>query len=222
MGFKIERSSGGNFTPCPQGSFAGRCCMVVDLGWHLEEYMGKPKKHPSKKVRIGFETPTQKHVFDEKKGEEPFLVSKKWTNTDGSRGLFVPMLELWRGRKFTEEEWDKWEISKLIGAPALITIVHKPSTDGTKIYANLANIVKLPQGLECPPAIIKPILFSVDPKINPQGKSHPDFALLPEFVQQECMESLEWKDPKRLQSQTVPSSAPAGTQPPAEEEDVPF
>jgi hypothetical protein len=230
MGFGIEKSKGGgNYTPCPQGSYAGRCSMVVDLGWHLEEYMGKPKKYPTKKIRIGFETPTQLHTFIEEKGPEPFMVSKKWTNTDAPKGTFVPALNLWRGKNFTPEAWEKFQISDLLGAPALITIIHKPSAkDATKIYANLASIIALPKGMVCPPAIMKPILFSVDPAINPQGKNHPDFALLPEFVQDECLDCLEWnpdKDP-RLKRGTAPvSQAPAGAQqPPAPEEDenLPF
>src|SRR5262245_26763846 len=100
MGFNIRK--GGNFVICPPGTHIARCYMVVDLGDQNESYMGKKKATATPKIRIGFEFPELKHVFDEDRGLEPYTMSRKYTNSLGDKSALKPMLNAWRGRDLTE------------------------------------------------------------------------------------------------------------------------
>ncbi len=55
-------------------------------------------------------------------------------------------LENWRGKKFTEEELQGFDLEKLLGVNALITVVHSQGADG-KTYSNIAAVSKLMKGM---------------------------------------------------------------------------
>jgi len=215
MGFEIKR--GGNFTLCPAGSFVARCYMVVDMGMQPVVYMGK-KSNPRQKIRIGFEFPDQLHVFDEKKGEEPFTLSRSFTNSLNEKASLRPVLNSWRGRPLTDEDIaggvidaktkkpkPPFTFKTLLGVPAFITVIHETrKTDNSKI-AKISNIAKLPAkiggvDLVCPPAVLPPILYSVD-----EGPDSPTFKRLPTWIQEECRQCLEWNEAPEDEGQQVAS-----------------
>jgi hypothetical protein len=57
-----------------------------------------------------------------------------------------PTLEAWRGRKFTKEELDGFDLEKLIAAPCQIQIVHNISDEG-RIYGNMQAVVPSAKGM---------------------------------------------------------------------------
>ncbi len=198
MGFNLKK--GGNFTLAPAGTHPARCYMVLDLGTQPIEYQGK-KKEPQQKIRLGFELPFEKHVFKEEKGEEPFTLSRAFTNTLADKGTLKPILNAWRGRPLDDIDIKGGErdgkvikpfsFDRLLGAGALITVVHEPRKDGSMV-AKIASIAKLPavmggHKIELPPAILKPILYSVD-----DGPDSPAFKELPEWIKEECQQCIEW------------------------------
>lgn len=201
MGFNIQK--GGNFTICPAGTHVARCYMVIDLGHQPNTYMGKPKP-PTRMIRLGFEFPTLLHIFDEARGKEPFTLSRSFTNVLNDRSNLRKVLNEWRGRPLTEEEITgkrddkgaiieppKFTIDKVLGAPALITVTHKPKSDG-QMMALLSSIAKLPveiagTKINMPPAVLPPILFTVDD--GPTEK----FKKLPEWLREEISKCSEWQ-----------------------------
>jgi hypothetical protein len=199
MGFTIKK--GGNFTLAPAGTHPARCYIVVDEGHQPTEYMGQ-KKAPRHRIRIGFELPFNKHIFDEKRGEEPFTLSREFTASFHEKAGLKPVLNAWRGRPLEEleiyggkdpngKEVPPFDFAKLLGAPALITVVHEKRSDGGMV-AKIASIAKLPAEMagvkiQLPPAVLKPILFSVD-----AGPNDPGFAALPEWIQEICQRCEEW------------------------------
>lgn len=185
MGFQIKK--GANFALCPAGTWIARCHLVVDLGTQPVEWQGQ-KKEPKQQIRIGFEFPTLLHVFDEAKGKEPFTLSRQFTNTLGDKGTLKPILNSWRGRPFTEEDIKTFSFDKLLGATALITVVHEQKTDG--MVAKIGAVVKAVlngQPMQCPPAIMKPILYTID-----SGPNDPKFKELPEWLRDQCAQCTEW------------------------------
>lgn len=199
MGFNLKK--GGNFTLAPAGTWPARCQMVIDLGMQPTEYMGQ-KKAPVQRIRIGFELPFNLHVFDEKRGQEPFTLSRAFTNSLGDKSALKPILNAWRGRPLDDidikggerngQKVEPFTFVKLLGAPALITVVHEPKKSDGSMVAKISSISKLPleiagQKIVLPPAILKPILYSID-----QGPNHPDFKLLPEWIQEDCARCIEW------------------------------
>lgn len=181
--------------------------MVVDLGTQEETYMGKPIK-PVHKVRIGFELPTEKHVFFEEKGEEPFTLSKKYTVSLGEKANLKKELESWRGKPFSAEELKGFEIAKLLGAPVTLTVIHKTKKDGgiTAVISAL-NPLMAQMKSQMPPAINKPILYTIE-----QGKDAV-YQSLPEWIQEEINGAFELNSKPATQG---------GDATPDDEDTVPF
>lgn len=202
MGF--ESKTGGNVVLIPTGNHVARCYMVVDLGHHHEEFQGKDVGD-RKKVRIGFEFPTKKHVFNPDKGEEPFTLSIKLTNSMHEKGKLRPMMEAWRGKPYNEETLSKFRIDKIIGQPALVTVSHKPRNDGSGSIAKIVTVAPLVEGMICPPAVLPTVLYTVD-----WGRNHEVFGKLPKWLQEECSQCLEWKPKTGEQESEVANGAPEG------------
>jgi hypothetical protein len=182
----VNDKGGGDFTPPPSGTHVARCVQVVDLGTQHWSFNGQPKT--TRKVRITFELPEELHVFEEEKGEEPFFVSKEYTATLASKGKLRPDLESWRGQAFTAEELEGFDLKKVLGAPALVTVVHETGKTG-KSYANIASIAKLPKSMKCPKQINPSVNFSLDPEDFDQEV----YDNLPEWMQKKIAESDEFK-----------------------------
>ena len=75
-----------------------------------------------------------------------FVQSKRYTMSLHEKSSLRKDLESWRGRAFTAEELQGFDLEKLIGACCLMSIVHAEK-DG-KTYANLSAIMALPKGTE--------------------------------------------------------------------------
>lgn len=143
--------------PTPAGVFPARCFKVIHFGTIPDTYMGQQKL--TNKVRIDWELPTEMHVFDPDKGEQPWSISKDYTVSLGDQANLRKDLESWRGKKFTEEELQGFDITKLIGAPCMINIAHKVSNSSGNTYAYVASISPMPKGMECPPAVNPPFIW---------------------------------------------------------------
>ena len=130
-----------NYLPAPSGSHAAVCCDVVDLG-EMDNKWQPGKKQP--KVRIAF-------LIDENMDDgTPFLVSSMFTASLHNKATLTKFLESWRGRGFTAEELEGFDLEKLLGVPALLQIVHKEH-DG-RVYANVQTVMALPKSMT-PPVI---------------------------------------------------------------------
>lgn len=182
----IASSEGsGSFQLVPAGSHVARCIWVIDLGTQQEEFQGKPRiQH---KCRLGFELPENLAVFSEEKGEEPFFVGKEYTLSLDPKANLRKDLESWRGKQFNEDEAKRFDLEKLLGVPALVTITHGTSGTSKKTYSKITGISPLPRAMTCPPRILDTIFYSVD-----MGNSDA-FKKLPEWIKEKIMESNEWK-----------------------------
>ena len=161
MGSIIAENKGGNFAIPESGTFVARCVSMIEIGTITTEIKGIEKR--MKKVSITWELPTELHVFDPDKGEQPFVVSKEYTLSMNSQSNLRHDLESWRGKKYEEAEAEKVDITKLLGQPCQISIIHEPSKkDASKIYANVSSVTKLMKGTVCPPQINPAKLLAYD------------------------------------------------------------
>lgn len=175
---------GGSIVLAPAGTWVARCYMIADLGTQPETFQGKPK--PMHKIRIAFELPDQKHTFDEKKGPEPYTLSKKYTASTNEKGNLRRDLEAWRGRPFSDEEIKLFKIGKLIGVGCLLTVIHKKSQKGS-VYATITGIMKPMKDQVIPPAVNAPIVYEIEEK---EGGN---FARLPDWIKDEVRNSIEFR-----------------------------
>lgn len=179
----IAENSGTKREPIPQGNYVARCYQMIEIGTVTELIENQPKT--LKKVRIGWELPTELKVFDEAKGEQPLVISNEYTISMHEKSKLRAALQSWRGKAFTEDEAKSFDITKLLGAPCMLNIIHKTTPTGT--YANIGSIAPLPKGVECP-SQINPT-FLLDYTLFDYGK----YMTLPDFIKTKMQSSVEFK-----------------------------
>lgn len=140
----IMVSRGATFTPCPAGSHAATCCDVVDLGIVKTNFNNQPKSQH--KVAVVWQT------GESRDDGKPFLVKKRYTMSLHEKASLRKDLESWRGRSFTDDELNGFDLEVLIGVPCMISVVH--AAQNGSVFANVSAIMKLPKGL--PPVGIDP------------------------------------------------------------------
>lgn len=151
---RYAKESGGDFKQCPPGVHVARCIKIIDLGTQRGDYQGKPTIR--EQVIIQWEVPGA--LVDTDEGAAPMIVSKFYTNSLGEKANLRADLEMWRGKQFTPEELGGFDLERVLGAPALVNVIH---TDTGR--ARVKGVMSLPKGSVCPPAHNKPTAFWLDP-----------------------------------------------------------
>jgi hypothetical protein len=145
----------------PSGNYIARCYGIIELGTITEKNaMGELKTQ--RKIMIDWEFPTEKVVFSEEKGEQPFVISKEFTISMNEKANLRKTIESWRGRVMTDKEANDFDITKLLGQPCMINVVHKAKKDGSGSYAVLSGVTPVPKGFECPTQINPTRLLEYD------------------------------------------------------------
>ena len=173
----INAKAGADFKPVPEGTHAAICDMMVDLGMQDGGTYG-----PKHKVYIRFQIPSVR-IEGEYNGEtynRPAVTGIQLTVSLSKNSNMRPLLESWRGKKFTAEELREFDVTKVAGVPALINIVHEEK-DG-KTYANIASIMPLPK--EMP----KPVL---EGEVIVHDDEHDRYDDLPEWLQKKIDDQLD-------------------------------
>lgn len=195
---------GGTFQLAPVGTHVAYCARVVDFGHQNDEWQGAPRiQH---RISLGFELPTKKAVFDEAKGEEPFVVSKEYTLSLHENANLRHDLEAWRGQQFTKEELAGFDLEKILGAPCLVTVVHH-TTASKKVVAKITNVTGVPDEMlsSIPPMTTEKLFYTIDMGINP------NFQKLPEWQRKKILTSREHTDePEQSQANAADAAAAGG------------
>lgn len=204
----IASNTGTNFTPVPAGTYAARCYSMIHIGTVTENYMGEDKE--MNKVRITWELPTELKVFKEENGEQPYSVSKEFTLSMHEKANLRKFLEGWRGKGFTEEEAKSFDITKLLGKPCLLSIIHKANKQGNQ-YATISGVSTLPKGMDCPAQINKNFEFTWD------EFSQEKFDSLPDYLKEKMRTSREYRNVVAPDHSDIPGDLPT-----VNIEDIPF
>lgn len=182
----IARKPEGDFKIPDPGTYIARCIWMFEIGTITVNFGNNTSK--LHKVRITWELPEEKAVFNDDRGPEPFVVSKEYNLSTHAKSTLRKDLESWRGAKYTEEESKEIDVTKLLGHPCMITIIHEEQkNDPSKINANVSSIGKLPKGLTCPPQINETKLLcfsSFDWEL---------FSSLPDWLKDKIRTSEEYK-----------------------------
>lgn len=177
MAIIAKENSGGNFELIPADQYAAICYRVIDLGTQKGEYQGVPNH--KRQAMISWE------IDAKMEDGKPFAISKWYTLSLNEKSSLRPDLESWRGKAFTQEELDGFDISKLLKVPCLLQIVHKTNKQG-QIKASVNSIMKLPKAMIAP-AIVNPLIdFSLD------EYNQSIFDMIPEGIQKMIVVSPEY------------------------------
>lgn len=174
MALLSKDGGGSDFQPVEPGSYIARCVNVVDLGLQESGQWGKKEK-----VYLGFEIPSERVKWTDKEGKEhegPAFIGARYTNSISERAILGQHLTSWRGRPFTDQERKGFDLFTVLGVPCMINVVHNES--GGKVYANINSIMRLPKGMDCPPA--ESDLIACSPMDNDTAAN---LTKLPEWLQ---------------------------------------
>lgn len=158
----------------PAGNYPAICYQMIEIGTIKELVMGQEKTLT--KVRIGWELPTETKVFGEEKGEQPCVISKEYTLSMNEKATLRKMLASWRGKDFTEDEAKKFDVTKLLGVPCIVNIIHKPGTkDPSVSYNEIASVTPIIKGMVVPKQVNPTFVLSYDNFDMEKFESLPDF-----------------------------------------------
>jgi hypothetical protein len=163
MALVAKDSGGGDYTPAPEGTHIARCVRAVDLGTQKGSVQFPDAKH---KVLLAWELCEELSEFEGKM--TPIVVSKRYTLSLHKKAGLRHDLETWRSRPFTAEELAGFDLKKILGAPCMVTIVHAPSQDGSKTYANIKGVSAVPKSMAqaCPAAHHELLYYQIEDGVD--------------------------------------------------------
>lgn len=136
---KAQNREGG-FQPCPPGPHAAVCVDVVDLGLQDNKFQPGKQQH---KIRIVWQV-------DERMDDgRPYIASRMFTLSLDQKSALRAVLESWRGRPFTAEELNGWDVESVVGVPCMINVVESKAEDG-KTYSNVRDVTRLLKSVPAP------------------------------------------------------------------------
>ena len=117
----------------------------------------------------------------------PRLVSKEFTLSLNEKSKLRQALQSWRGKAFTAEDLQGFDLKKVLGVGCQLQIIHKEGSNGTT-YANVETILALPRGRSVP-APREITWFDFD-----DPASYGVFEKLPRYVQEKIAEAENFAD----------------------------
>jgi hypothetical protein len=205
----VKATESGNFIPVklpePQTTVA-RCYSLIHIGTVANIFNGRiDAKRPSvEKIRITWEMPKLLAVFNEKKGEEPFVVGIDLTLSTNENSNLSKLVKEWRGKPLTDKERKAFDPSVMLDKPCLINFnvvqkkkyrgehIDEPTNENSVLVLN--SITPLPKDMTCPKMMNPPMLWDWEPIIS--GKEEFDeekFNKIPSWIQNQIKESEEFK-----------------------------
>jgi len=174
----------GEFELVPAGVYLARCYKMIDLGTQDTMYLGKPSGKKRKIILYWelLQDDEGEPVFMED-GEHVFGISKEYTWSLGKNSNLLADLNKWRGVDFTKEEIEDFDISKLLGVCCKLQVIHKKSTDGSRVYANVGAIMTTKKKLD---GVNELASFSIeDPDMDM-------FDELSDYIKDKIRSAAEW------------------------------
>ncbi len=189
----IAKESGGSasFDPVAAGMHPARCVGVVDLG--TQESYDKAFA-PKRQVLITWEIPSERIDIDEdgKTVSKPRFISNTYTLSLNGMSNLRKTLDSWRGRAFTAEELEGWDLFNILSAPCLLNVTHKSSKDGQKTYANVTSVNPLPKGMDCGQQESDTMSWSIDDQPDWKSTALELPTNVPEWVSKKIAQSEEY------------------------------
>lgn len=219
MGLIAKDKGSGDFEPLSAGMHHAVCYGIIDLGTQPAHGNFPPKRT----VAFLWEVPGERIQFekDGKKYDLPRGISSMFTLSLSTKSKMRPMLVSWRGREFTAEELEGFDLKTVVGANCFLNVVHKAGTGANagKVYANVQSVSPLAKGMKRLKSENLPVFFSLDERkgtiVLPPG--------IPDWLKAKIMQSEECMQEQRSGGAPEPTEAEmANVSAGASEEDVPF
>jgi hypothetical protein len=126
------------FAQIEEGVYIARCVSVIDIGTQINEKFGRTMQE----IIIQWEIPTEKLEI---KGEEVTrILSQEYNLSLHQKSKLRKHLESWRGKSFSQEELEGFDLNNLLNKCCQIQIIHNKK--GDNVYANIAGIMPVQRG----------------------------------------------------------------------------
>jgi len=136
---KLPKPDESNYVAPPAGLQPAVCTGIIDLGTQKVTFQGQEKQQ--RKIRILFE------LLDEKQADgRPFTISKKYTLSMSDRANLKADLEGWRGRPFTPDDFDKFDMRNLITVACTLNIVKRAGAEPGREITFVENVMTRMKG----------------------------------------------------------------------------
>jgi len=196
----------------PEGTHVARLYKFMNLGTRFQMFEGRKKDFPDTLITLTFEVPNEIDKFTVTKEdgtteevEKPLVITREFTLSMGPKSNLRPFVNGILGTNLGDDEAYSFDLENLVDKYCLISVIHKPSLDGSKTYAKVVSASPLMKGQIPPPPFNKNQVFNVN------TASKEDIDALPEFLKEKITVSDEYR--KRFGTEDSPN---------LEEEDVPF
>jgi len=185
---KAEVPQKTEFKQLKAGAYVARIYSIVDIGSQETTFNGETKM--KRKIRVTWEFPSQLEVFDEAKGEQPFVLANEYTLSLYESAPLRKDIESWLGRPLSPKEMaEGFEVSSLLGTVGQAQVIHIPSKkDPSKSYAQISSLMALPEGMPLPKAYNPQVVVEME---DWDGQK---FQELPEFVRKKIEGSKEYRE----------------------------
>lgn len=185
MSLHVKEGGKSDFEITPEGTYIARCFKLLDMGTQTVEFAGETKFQ--QKILVSWE------LLDpatNMKDGKPFVVSKRYTASLHEKSALRRDLQSWRGKKFTEEELEGFDLKNILGAYCQLQVIHTDNSGST--YANVDTIMSTRER----PTGINPLAhFDID---------EPDMKVLDslsEKIQEIIKGSPEWRSREAAEEQ---------------------
>lgn len=180
----IKKSS---IPPLEPDTYQARCVQLIDIGDQLSQN-GKCRRE----IMLVFELPTERIDVKLESGEtenRPRIMSKRFGLSMYETSHLRKAVNSWRGKALTDEEAAAFDVSRLVGAPCMLSVVQK-TTNAGKTYSFIDSITRFPKALPPLPEPETPMFaFDLDTVDDLNRVSE-----LPKWVQKYIEESPTYKE----------------------------
>lgn len=136
----IAKNEGGiEFPKLDDGVYTAISSMLIDLGIQNNEKFDKKQR---KFIIVWNIVGEFIEINDDKL---PRVISKEYTMTLAEKSTLRRDLQAWRGKVFTTEELDGFNLTNILNVPCQIQIINEEKNG--KTYTNIASIMAMPKGM---------------------------------------------------------------------------
>lgn len=211
MSLTAKQPEGSNIEPIETGNFQAVCYSVIELGTQRSELFD----NEARKVAITWEIPSLRIEIE--KVDLPRAITKTYTISLHEKANLYKDLVSWRGKVFTQEELEGFDLTKIVMANCLLQIIHNKK--GDKTYANVAAVTKLVKGMK----LIEPENPTITYDMTRDGYEVPEG--IPEWIGDIIKKSVEWQAVHKAQENPDLAAAQQGHSEPRStlpDDDIPF
>jgi len=202
MSFFVENNFK-DFERCPPGSHLARCYRIIDVGTQKSEFKGVVKN--LRKIRFSWEI----HGTNDEdmpilmEDGRPFSVMKEYTLSWASMSNLRIDLQSWRGKAFTDDEMEKFDLETVLGAWCMLNIIESKGKNGNT-YSNVDGVSPIPSMLKNkkPAAVNKNEIFNI------ADHDMEMFETFSDNLKKKIEASPEWTPQAKASPKSTPKSQP--------------